>query len=323
MSRITLAPNASGTGTLTVAAPNTNTDRTLTLPDATGTVNISGLANEVPAGSAGSPSIYSTGDSNTGVFFPAADTVAVSTAGVERMRVDSSGTISAGSGTTNINYNIGGQIQMPAATTETRSIDIGVGRTGNGYAHIDFIGDATYTDFGLRIIRNNTGSNASSEISHRGTGGLILTAFDNSFIYLQTNNTVRFVVGSAGQLGIGGATYGTSGQVLTSGGSGAAPSWSAAPAPTTAQVGAATAALAVGDVGSYAWLTYQVASGAVAVGTTFAGANLRYHGVVVVNADAAGACGVWGGAPSGTWRCMGSNGANGGRFPTNIYLRIS
>jgi hypothetical protein len=96
MSKITLAPNASGSGTLTIAAPNTNTDRTLTLPDATGTVNISGLANEVPAGSAGSPSIYSTGDSNTGVFFPAADTVAVSTAGTERLRVDSSGNVGIG-----------------------------------------------------------------------------------------------------------------------------------------------------------------------------------------------------------------------------------
>lgn len=38
MSRITLAPNASGSGTLTVAAPNTNTDRTLTLPDVTTTL---------------------------------------------------------------------------------------------------------------------------------------------------------------------------------------------------------------------------------------------------------------------------------------------
>jgi hypothetical protein len=37
MSKITLAPNASGSGTLTVAAPNTNTDRTITLPDLTGT----------------------------------------------------------------------------------------------------------------------------------------------------------------------------------------------------------------------------------------------------------------------------------------------
>jgi hypothetical protein len=38
MSRITLAPNASGSGTLTVAAPNTNTDRTITLPDVTTTL---------------------------------------------------------------------------------------------------------------------------------------------------------------------------------------------------------------------------------------------------------------------------------------------
>jgi hypothetical protein len=37
--------------------------------------------------------------------------------------------------------------------------------------------------------------------------------------------TERFRIGSAGQLGIGGATYGTSGQVLTSGGASAAPSW--------------------------------------------------------------------------------------------------
>jgi hypothetical protein len=38
MSKIALSGNASGTGTLTIAAPNTSTDRTLTLPDATGTI---------------------------------------------------------------------------------------------------------------------------------------------------------------------------------------------------------------------------------------------------------------------------------------------
>jgi len=38
MSLIKLQGNASGTGALTIAAPNTNTDRTLTLPDNTGTV---------------------------------------------------------------------------------------------------------------------------------------------------------------------------------------------------------------------------------------------------------------------------------------------
>jgi hypothetical protein len=107
MSKIALSGNASGTGTFTFASPGTNTDRTLTLPDATGTVNVSGLANEVPAGSAGAPAIYPTGDTNTGVFFPAADTVAVATDGSERMRINSSGDVGIGtSSPTSIAANI-------------------------------------------------------------------------------------------------------------------------------------------------------------------------------------------------------------------------
>ena len=38
MSKISLQPNASGTGTFTLAAPDSNTNRTLTLPDEEGTV---------------------------------------------------------------------------------------------------------------------------------------------------------------------------------------------------------------------------------------------------------------------------------------------
>jgi hypothetical protein len=47
-------------------------------------------------GSAAAPSITNTGDTNTGLFFPAADTVAVATAGAERMRIDSSGNVGIG-----------------------------------------------------------------------------------------------------------------------------------------------------------------------------------------------------------------------------------
>ena len=36
MSKITLTPNAAGTGTFTLASPNSNTNRTFVLPDATG-----------------------------------------------------------------------------------------------------------------------------------------------------------------------------------------------------------------------------------------------------------------------------------------------
>ena len=61
---------------------------------------------------------------------------------------------------------------------------------------------------------------------------------------LRTVSGERFRIGTAGQLGIGGATYGTSGQVLTSGGSGAAPSWttiSAAPTITATVDGSISA----------------------------------------------------------------------------------
>ena len=38
MSKIALSPNSSGTGTFTIASPNSNTSRTLTLPDQDGTI---------------------------------------------------------------------------------------------------------------------------------------------------------------------------------------------------------------------------------------------------------------------------------------------
>jgi hypothetical protein len=42
MSKISLEGNVSGSGTLTIAAPNTSTNRTLTLPDNTGTIITTG-----------------------------------------------------------------------------------------------------------------------------------------------------------------------------------------------------------------------------------------------------------------------------------------
>lgn len=67
------------------------------------TVTINGTTGIAGAnGSAGTPAVQGE-DTNTGVFFPAADTVAVATGGSERMRVDSSGNV--GVGTTSVtNY---------------------------------------------------------------------------------------------------------------------------------------------------------------------------------------------------------------------------
>ncbi|NBU71799.1 MAG: tail fiber domain-containing protein [Bacteroidetes bacterium] len=47
-------------------------------------------------GTAAAPSITNDGDTNTGMFFPAADTIAFSEGGVESMRIDSSGRVGIG-----------------------------------------------------------------------------------------------------------------------------------------------------------------------------------------------------------------------------------
>jgi len=52
----------------------------------------------VSAGSTSAPSITSTGDSNTGIFFPSADVFAVSTDASERLRVGSNGVITIKNG---------------------------------------------------------------------------------------------------------------------------------------------------------------------------------------------------------------------------------
>lgn len=62
-------------------------------PDALLTVN--GVC-AVGDGAVGAPALANTGDLNTGLWFPAADTIAISTAGSERMRIDSSGNVGIG-----------------------------------------------------------------------------------------------------------------------------------------------------------------------------------------------------------------------------------
>ena len=46
---------------------------------------------DIPAGTAATPSLSTTADTNTGIFFPAADTIAFTEGGVERMRLTSTG----------------------------------------------------------------------------------------------------------------------------------------------------------------------------------------------------------------------------------------
>ena len=83
----------------------------------------------------------------------------------------------------------------------------------------------TFGDF-VNIGSNIQLGNAGVVTATTFTGNLTGNVNATSNLLLQIGGSEKFRVGSSGQLGIGGANYGTSGQVLTSGGSGSAATWS-------------------------------------------------------------------------------------------------
>jgi hypothetical protein len=84
----------------------------------------------------------------------------------------------------------------------TKFIQLGDGRTDNNYAYIDLIGDTTYTDYGLRIMRNNGGPNTISSIVHRGTGDLQLKTSEAAPIVFYTSGVERFKINGAGGINV-------------------------------------------------------------------------------------------------------------------------
>jgi len=131
---------------------------------------------------------------------PAVDNVQLHANGSERLRITSSGFL--GHNTTN-----------PAAPVHfalpTTSATI-----GNVYVAPSTAGQA-------RFHLYNGGSTAEWLFGQR-------TSTDHEFRFstqVAGSETERLRIGTAGQIGIAGANYGTSGQVLTSNGSGSAPSW--------------------------------------------------------------------------------------------------
>jgi predicted aspartyl protease len=87
-------------------------------------------------------------------------------------------------------------------------------------------GALVYTYDGTKWTAQPAGVTGGTKIEVGNTKAEIVdTGSDGRFV-VTTEGSERLRVNSAGEIGLAGANYGTSGQVLTSGGTGAAPTWS-------------------------------------------------------------------------------------------------
>lgn len=129
MSKVAIAGNVSGTGTITVAAPNTNTDYTLTLPAETGTVltSASSLYSDSDAldlfNVTGSAPVYAC---RAWVNFNGTGTVAIRTSGnVSSITDNGTGqyTVNFSTALPDANYSVGGTSSKASAESAGRVIN--------------------------------------------------------------------------------------------------------------------------------------------------------------------------------------------------------
>ena len=142
-----------------------------------------------PAGTAAAPSITATGDTNTGLYFPAADTIAFSEGGVESMRIDSSGRV--GIGTTSP------ATLLHLKSTTSGAPELRIEGTGTNNGVITFLGAGhANTAVGIRYVStadstghlafyaNGTSGTLTERMRILSTGNILCLAGGLSLIHI-------------------------------------------------------------------------------------------------------------------------------------------
>jgi hypothetical protein len=170
-------------GTLGATTPSTVAATSIT---ASTTFGVTGVAT-FSAGTAALPAITTTGDTNTGIFFPAADTIAFTEGGAESVRIDSAGNVGIGT----------------ASPTSSSVLDVVSG--GNTFPRVrSSIGSSAALFFQNSDTGTTTSDGMYVGITSAEEG--VIWNNENTDIRIATNNTERMRIDSSGRVYSGSST---------------------------------------------------------------------------------------------------------------------
>jgi hypothetical protein len=168
--------------------------------DVTSTATFDSVA-RYPAGTAAAPAITFTGDTNTGIFSPGADTLAFAEGGVEAMRIDSSGRV--GIGTSSPSTRLDLLVSPGSGATDGLKVSDG---TRNCFLHIT----------GSAYSYNGAGA---SENLLYGSGNPLTLLADGQPLKFCAGSGERARIDTSGRLGLGTSSPGALLDVATNDGS--------------------------------------------------------------------------------------------------------
>ena len=176
MSNVALSGNALGTGTITLAAPNTSTNRALTLPDADGTIQISGNPISGTTGTfSGAVTFGDATQQNTA--FTGARATAYTTAGTSTFTIPA--------GITALKITVvggGGSSSYTSGCVAFAGVAGGTSSVSSGTQTISTISATGGAGQAITVIPNAGGAGSGGAINGRGGGGEVRSV-SNTYRY--------------------------------------------------------------------------------------------------------------------------------------------